>query len=354
MHTQQTPLARLTTVAVFPPYYSLENLAVRGDGSILVTAAPHKELWYVPPADAAGPAGPVLLHTFDQLAAGIVETEPDVFYISTSDSYPTHESFLRRLDLRHWNPGQPVRAEAVLKFGDPAGGLNGSCLLAPAVILLADSVAGLIWRVDLPAGDGRATARIWLKDDSMAYDPDSPLVPPQPGVNGVRYARQTGYLYYTSTAQKLFMRVPVDPGTHDPAGPPELVASGAMADDFCLDEDAGVAYLTTHRQNTIDRVPLQPGGNGARQIVAGEPFDEQLVGPSGAAWGRRPGDYGRIAYITTDGGLIAPPTDDIVRPARLLRAELPAADTAAPGPGAMTDADSNQNPDPVPEPRASA
>jgi len=58
--------------------------------------------------------------------------------------------------------------------------------------------------------------------------------------------------------------------------------------------------------------------------VAGEPFDEQLVGPSSAAWGRQPGDYGRVAYVTTDGGLIAPPTDDIVRPARLLRAELPA------------------------------
>jgi hypothetical protein len=73
---------------------------------------------------------------------------------------------------------------------------------------------------------------------------------------------------------------------------------------------------------------LQPGGNGARQIVAGEPFDEQLVGPSSAAWGRQPGDYGRVASVTTDGGLIAPPTDDIVRPARLLRAELPAAGRA--------------------------
>jgi hypothetical protein len=39
-------------------------------------------------------------------------------------------------------------------------------------------------------------------------------------------------------------------------------------------------------------------------------------------------DYGRVAYVTTDGGLLAPPTDDIVRPARLLRAELPVADTA--------------------------
>jgi hypothetical protein len=329
MRTQGTSLAKLITVAVFPRYYSLENLAVRHDGSILVTAAPQKELWYIPPADAAVRPGPVLMHTFGQLASGIVETQPDVFCISTSDGDTTHESFLHRLDLRRWNPGEPASAETVLKLGEPAAGLNGSCLLAPGVIMLADSVAGLIWRVDLPAGHGTATARAWLKHDTMARDSDCPLVPPQPGVSGVRYAARTGYLYYTSTAQKLFMRVPVDPGTHDPAGAPEFVAGGAMADDFCLDEDTGVAYLTTHRQNTIDRVPLRPDG-GARQIVAGEPFDEQLVGPSSAAWGRRPGDYGRVAYVTTDGGLIAPPTDDLVRPAKLLRVELPAVAAARP------------------------
>jgi hypothetical protein len=327
MSTQETSLAKLTTVAIFPQYYLLENLAIRHDGSILVTAALHKELWYIPPADAAARSGPVLVHTFDQLASGIVETQRDVFYISSSDGYTTRESFLHRLDLRHWNPGEPVSAETVFQFGERAGGLNGCCLVDPDVIVLADSVSGLIWRVDLPPGPGTVTARVWLKHDTMAYDPDSPLVPPQPGVNGVRYAARTGFLYYTSTAQKLFMRVPVDPGTHDPAGDPEFVAGGTMADDFCLDEDAGVAYITTHRQNTIDRVSLQPDG-GARQVVAGEPFDEQLVGPSSAVWGRRPGDYGRVAYVTTDGGLIAPPTDDLVRPARILRAELPAGGTA--------------------------
>jgi hypothetical protein len=73
---------------------------------------------------------------------------------------------------------------------------------------------------------------------------------------------------------------------------------------------------------TIDRVPLEPGGDGPRQAVAGKPFDEQVIGPSNAAWGRGPGDYGRVAYVTTDGGLIAPPSDGIVRPAKLLRVEL--------------------------------
>ena len=285
-------------------------------------AALQQELWYIPPADTRGRAEPILVHTFDQLASGLVETQPDVFLLSTSDG-PAHESFLRRLDLRRWSLGEPVRAETVLKFGDPADGLAGSCLLAPGVILLADSLAGLIWRVDLPPGHGTATARVWLQHDTMGCDPGSLLVAAQPGIRGVRYAARTGYLYYTSTAHRLLMRVPVDPGSHDPAGDPEFIAGRIMADDLCLDEDAGVAYLITRRQNAIERVPLRVGGS-ARQIVAGEPFDEQLVGPSSVAWGRCPGDYGRFAYVTTDGGLVAPPTDDIVRPARLLRAELPA------------------------------
>jgi len=177
----------------------------------------------------------------------------------------------------------------------------------------------------MPPGHGNATARVWLQHDSLApvagSAPVLGMVPRQPGVNGVRYAARTGYLYYTSTGQQLFMRVPVDPHTLDPAGAPEFVAGGTMADDFCLDEAAGVAYVTTHRENTLDRVPLQPGG--ARQVVAGDPFNDQLAGPSSAAWGRRPGDYGRVAYITTDGGLVAPPADGIVRPPKLLRAELP-------------------------------
>jgi hypothetical protein len=119
------------------------------------------------------------------------------------------------------------------------------------------------------------------------------------------------------------MRVRVDAATGEPADEPEFVAGGTMADDFCIDENAGVAYLTTHRENTIDRVPLRPGQHGAqRDIVAGEPFTQQLVGPSSVAWGRGPNDYGRVAYVTTDGGTTAPPPDGIVRPAQLLRIEF--------------------------------
>jgi hypothetical protein len=322
MSTQSHPRdnatrAKLTTVATFPEQFFLENIAIRGDGSMLVTVLNRKELWYVPAPGPDLPVDPVLVHTFDHLAMAIVETEPDIFYVCTFGI-----ATLVRIDMRGWVPGAPVNATTVLTFDQPGAVLNGCCLVAPRVIVVADSVAGQIWRIDL-ADDGlTATEQVWLQHDSMAFDPDNPLNP-QPGVNGVRYASRSRFLYYTSTTTKLFMRVAVDPVTHEPAGEPEFVAGGTMADDFCIDEDAGVAYVTTHRENTIDRVPLEPADPSApRMCVAGEPFTEQLVGPSSAAWGRRPGDYGRVAYVTSDGGTTAPPPDAKIRPAKVLRVEF--------------------------------
>ena len=137
----------------------------------------------------------------------------------------------------------------------------------------------------------------------------------------VRYGPRTGYLYYTSTAQRVFMRVPVDPLTLDAAGTPEFVASISDGDDFCLDETAGFAYVTRHRANTLDRVPLTPRHGAEVRHLLGDPLDTSLVGPSSACWGRDAGDEGRVMYVTTDGGTTAPP-DGVLRNAALLRVEL--------------------------------
>jgi hypothetical protein len=265
---------------------------------------------------------PVLVHTFEHPVTGITEVGTDVFVVSLTEGYTTHESHLARIDLNDWTPGDPVSPEVVYTFDDRVRALNGSCLLGPTVMLVADCFAGLIWRVDLADDARSASARVWLSHDTMADDPDSEVPPPpQPGVNGVRYGARTGYVYYTSTAQKVFMRVPVEPATLDPVGPPEFLAAIDNADDFCIDEDAGFAYVTRHRANTIDRVPLQPRHGSEVRHIAGRPFDETLVGPSSAAWGRGRCEQGRVAYVITDGGTTAPP-DGIVRAAALLRVEL--------------------------------
>jgi hypothetical protein len=119
-----------------------------------------------------------------------------------------------------------VSPELIYTFDERAGGLNGSCLIGPGVMLVADSFAGFIWRIDLGPDAKSARAQIWLAHDTMAMDPDSGVPrPPQPGVNGVRFGAKSGYLFYTSTAQKVFMRSAVDPNTLDPAGNAEFRCS---------------------------------------------------------------------------------------------------------------------------------
>jgi hypothetical protein len=310
--------AKVTTVAQFPAGDFLENLAVRADGSILVTVENKYQLWYVPAPTGATAVQPLLLHTFQQPTMGIVEAEPDVFYVSTSDLSKPGESYLQRVDLRSWQPGMPVPVNTVLKFPAPVQFLDGSTLVAPGVILAADATAGLIWRVDLSADGMSGTARVWLKDPSMELDPNN-HIPAQPAVNGVRYDAKTHSLYYTSTAQKFFMREQVDPVTLDPVNAPQLVAYGSQWDDFALDTNAGAAIATTHRQNTLEWVPLDPALGQAKQTIAGVPLDPELLGPSGFAWGRGPNDYGSVGYMTTDGGRTAPPPGVAPQPAKVLR-----------------------------------
>jgi hypothetical protein len=315
--------AKLSVVAEFPPGFFLENLKVRSDGSILVTVLNQKELWYIPAPKAGATVRPMLIHTFDQDPMDLAETQPDVFYLDTSNLTTDHRSALERVDLRHWKPGMPVPVQRVLNFPAGALALNGSALLSPRVILVADSGGGLIWRVDLSADGVKGTARVWLKDPSMELNPQVHFAWTQPGVNGLNYDAKTGYLYYTATAYQLFMRVKVDPARLNPLGSPQRVASGWMWDDFAIDENANVAYATTHRQNTITRIPLDLSSGEKMQIVAGDPLDYRLLGPSSVAWAPIPQDHDRVAYISTDGGHTAPPPDGIVRPAKVLLAEFP-------------------------------
>jgi hypothetical protein len=93
------------------------------------------------------------------------------------------------------------------------------------------------------------------------------------------------------------------PATYDPVREPEVVGGGRMFDDFCIDQDAGFAYLTTHRRNTIDRLSLEPAENSG-------------AGPLG----RQPGEYGRVAFLITDGGPASPP--EAAQPAKLVKVEL--------------------------------
>jgi len=73
MQTKNRSLTKLTTIAAFPRHYFLENVAIRGDSSMLVTVMNKQELWYIPSPIAHIPVDPLLIYTFAQPTLGIVE-----------------------------------------------------------------------------------------------------------------------------------------------------------------------------------------------------------------------------------------------------------------------------------------
>jgi hypothetical protein len=320
MSPQAQPQVRLSIAAQFPAHFFLENIALRHDNSMLITVVTRNELHYLPPPNAGEPVEPVLLHTFGEMVTGIAELESDVFVVISNNGYTTKENYLHWLDLRDWTPGSPVTPELVLAFPKEVLALNGCCAMSPTTVLAADSFAGAIWRIDFDGEDRKPRARLWLKHESMAHVKDNLPPPPQPGINGLRYSAGTSCVYYTTTGQKLFMRVRVEPTALEPAGEPERVAGGGMYDDFCVDDERGVAYVTVHRENRIDRIPLQRGG--VVRPLAGTPLNEMLLGPSSAAWSRAPGEIGQVLYVTTDGGQTAPPPGGTVQNAKVVRMDL--------------------------------
>jgi len=99
MPMSPVPAVTLTPVAYFPENYFLENLAVRADGSVLITAVLQKELWCVPGPEPRVDVRPVLVHTFEYMVSGIAEVQPDVFVICVCDAYESQKAYLVRLDL---------------------------------------------------------------------------------------------------------------------------------------------------------------------------------------------------------------------------------------------------------------
>ena len=80
--------------------------------------------------------------------------------------------------------------------------------------------------------------------------------------------------------------------------------------------------MASHPQNRIDRLALEPSENGSEILsIAANPFNEELIGTSAGHWGRGRDEYGRVAFITTDGGTASPPAGG-ARPAKVMKAEF--------------------------------
>lgn len=165
-----------------------------------------------------------------------------------------------------------------------------------SLIILADSVEGAIWLVDVNTGN----YSILLQEPEMA-PPAGQLL----GINGVRVLppkSDTTYIYFDNQGAATFHRIPVSLSTLQKLGSVETLASNVTIDDFALDEENGNAYLAGSAVNSLLKVPLD-GGN--VETVYGGLNETVLAGPTSVAVGKGWGEKGKV-FVTTNRGYLAP------------------------------------------------
>lgn len=273
----------------------IENLAVRANGLILATvAAPSALLLQIDPLGIVPPTT-VLEFPGAKGAFGITEGCDDLFYIAAGnfsiqtfsgvpDSFAVFEvnmtGFTTMPNTTH------IHEAAIRKVAElpDAKLVNGIAAANDNVILVADSAAGIIWKVDVDTGAV-----------SIA-DRDQTLKGPHPGVagvNGIKVFNES--LYYTNTGLQSIYRKPMLPDgfAH---GSAELLATHVLGDDFLVTMEA--LYVASPA-NVILRV-----ADGKQEVIAGvyNSSSSGLIGPTAVQFGRLATD-GSSLYVSTNGGV---------------------------------------------------
>jgi len=296
-HTRTTLPTR--DIHRFPNKTWVENLAIRQNGQILVTVLSAPELYQVDPFHTDSP--PTLIHRIPGVMGllGIVELQHDVFYVIAGNwSVDTLETTNGSYSLWKVEMGSGIDEAInppanVSKVTDIPEGvfLNGMAVLneSRGLVVIGDAGAGQVFTLDVETGTYSKT----IEDPTMKPTPSLQL-----GINGMKISG--GFLYYTTSAQATFNRIPINGADGSPAGPAEVVARFILGDDFSFDP-AGNAYVSQDPLNTVAKVTSA----GVVEIVAGSLDSTQVAGSTATGFGRTHSDRS-VLYVTTSGGYLGP------------------------------------------------
>ncbi|KAM6479394.1 hypothetical protein HDV62DRAFT_136633 [Trichoderma sp. SZMC 28011] len=264
---------------------TIENIAVRSSGSLLVTLSSQPELYEVDPFN---PESPKLVHHFSGYLAlvGITEVSPDVFTLIASNF--SAGTAVSPESWAVWQVAFDDEQTEISKITDLPGVEfpNGMTTLetTPNTVLIADSAAGVVYSVNTQTGEHQVV----LEDETFKAAPGSP----QPiGVNGIRYLDP--YVYYTNSFGPLFGRVPVN-GSGNAVGDFEIILTGIIGDDFAITPQA--AYVAGNPTNVVTEVKL----DGESKVIAGSINSSLVAGATSAHFGRTAQDS-NVLYVTTTG-----------------------------------------------------
>jgi hypothetical protein len=308
----------------------LENLAVRSNGTLLVSNMISGEIIYVDPRHSDPQSTVKVIHdfnsrsdiTFNDEEAGnsgygpkyqaeaIVEdlNTPDVFY-TFSGLHGTAETWaIYRIDMRQFDSSlsgeQRLPVTKVVDIPE-AVWLNGATMIPQtSTILVAESIQGKLIACDVLTSE----VSVWLQDIELGKATDRP---PWPAINGVQYFRK--HIFATISDRATLVRMGIDDKGQYEKGSLRIVAENLTGDDLAFDVQ-GNAYVATNVAHTILKFPsigVEPKTTqkDGRMRILGGLDKKDTAGPTAVAFGRGVEDQNCI-YVTTNGGLINPVGDE--------------------------------------------
>ncbi|KAJ9604634.1 hypothetical protein H2200_010748 [Cladophialophora chaetospira] len=289
------------TIATFPPGSFLENLAVRHDGTLLVSDMLSGSIWYVDPRQHGATQETIqLVHKFEledhhtivtvdggeeeeshdsysstPAAEAIIESpeEGDVFYIASGIHGKKGTWWIYELDMRSFTPNAQssngvedtkdakthsaatATSNAKITRLEPisaATWLNGGTTIQydSHTVLLAESYQGRIYSYNIKT----RKVEVWLEDPLLGK---ITARPPWPGVNGIQ-GHNTG-VWFTNSDRGILGYISTLEGSSSgeegrKADIIEVVATGCGGDDLDIDNQGNV-YVATNPANTVLKFP---------------------------------------------------------------------------------------------------
>ncbi|KAG4432311.1 hypothetical protein IFR05_012218 [Cadophora sp. M221] len=304
MSTSSTldPLLPSKLIHQFPLPTWIENLAIRANGTILVTLLTTPGLYLVDPKT---PSSATLVANFPEVTGltGIIEVQPEIFYIAggnfdlTNFANEAGSYWIWEVDMRYFSTDSQAKIRQVTNL--PLAGLpNGFELLSreKGMILIADSDVGAVWKLNVK--DGKYEIAVQVDEMKPPPPPGLPM-----GINGIKI--RDGYLYWTNTGEKTFCRVQI---TDDATaiGDVKVLERDTLVDDFVFD-DHGNAWLA---QNVMNIIGVRKATGGVT-TVAGVADHLTVAGATSCQFGRTK-EENNVLYVATSGGLAAPINGTVV------------------------------------------
>jgi sugar lactone lactonase YvrE len=214
-------------IAEYPAGNFLENLDVLPDGKVVFTSYFAKTIEVIAPGQT--------LRTFSRLTVhpvSILSIENGFLVAAHGQPFTNGPSFVETQQFVLLD----VAGKEVASFKAPeARFLNGMVRHDGGSILIADSIAATIWKINPTS----RTIEPWLSNDALSQDPAVKEF--RPGANGLK--RQGGRLVFSNSSRGTLSSVAID-GV-GATGAIEPIATVGPIDDFLIDTDGSIIF-TTH------------------------------------------------------------------------------------------------------------